>query len=67
MRKFPRIGDRVIAPFGPEDEVEGEVINISHTFDPPAVTIEFTFKYTDELHTMVYSADQLRPAEVATR
>jgi hypothetical protein len=47
--------------------VEGEVINISHTFDPPTVTVEFTFKYGDELHTMLYSADQLRPAEVATR
>jgi hypothetical protein len=64
MRKFPRVGDRVIAPFG-LSEVKGEVIYISYTFDPPAVTIEFKFdEYDNELHTMVYSADQLRPADM---
>lgn len=66
MTKVPKIGDRVIVPFG-MGELEAEVIRISDIFNPPKVEVEFKLDEDDDftVHNL-YSIEHIRPAPART-
>jgi hypothetical protein len=61
-RKWPKPGDRVIVPFD-GDDVEGEVIYVNASFDPPEAHVEFKVHEDDDFTTRnMYDLDRIRPA-----
>jgi hypothetical protein len=66
VKTLPRIGDRVVVPFG-RGGLEGEVIRTSTTLTPPSVTVEVWLEGADEPTIVTYPADRIRPAEPAKR
>lgn len=64
--KLPKVGDRVIVPFGLEEK-EGEVFRVSRTLTPPRVTVEIWLEGGDEPTLVTQPADRVRPAEPAAR
>jgi len=61
MRKLPRIGDRVIIPFGGREK-EGEVVRVSRTLTPPRITVEIWLEGGDEPMLVTYPANWVRSA-----
>lgn len=65
MDIVPKVGERVIIPFGGYD-VEAEVVRISDIFTPPMVEVEFFLdEQDDEPARSLYSIDRIRPVPVA--
>jgi hypothetical protein len=64
MTNVPRVGDRVIIPFGGY-ELEAEVVRIVDIFTPPEVEVEFKLEEDDDftMHNL-YPIDMIRPAPV---
>lgn len=64
MKTAPRVGDRVLVPFG-YGEVEAEVVHVSDIFTPPKVEVEFRIEEDDEepMRAM-YSVTRIHPAPV---
>jgi hypothetical protein len=66
MTKVPKVGDRVIVPFGGY-EMEAEVIRIVDIFTPPKVEVEFKLDEEDDFMVYnLYSIERIRPAPVRT-
>jgi hypothetical protein len=62
MTKVPRVGDRVIVPFGGYEK-EAEVIRIVDIFTPPKVEVEFKLQPDDDFMVYnLYSIERIRPA-----
>jgi hypothetical protein len=58
--KLPRVGDRVVVPFGGRDK-EGEVTHVSAT--PPMVEVELWLEGGDEPMRFTYRAERVGPAQ----
>lgn len=66
MTKVPKIGDRVVVPFGGYEK-EAEVIRIVDIFTPPMVEVEFKLLQEDDFTVQnLYSIERIRPAPVTS-
>lgn len=63
MTKLPRIGTRVLVPFG-RRKSEGEVVD-AYDSVKPYVRVAIDLLGTDEVLTLTFHLDQVEPANAA--
>lgn len=64
MKTLPRVGDRVILPWG-QTEVEGSVVRVNENPKQPYVTVDVLLEGTDEPLRVIYPVDLVEPARAA--
>jgi hypothetical protein len=65
MNTEPRVGERVIFPFGVEEQ-EGEVYRVEGTGEHTYVTVEYYLHGSDEPLLTTFPLKWIKPAQVAS-